>query len=55
MIAVLTRIFGIHNLEMAEDVVQEAFLKAMQSWPFHGVPGNPSAWLMQTARNRATR
>ena len=53
MIAVLTRIFGMHNLEMAEDVVQEAFLKAMQSWPFHGVPDNPSGWLMQTARNRA--
>ena len=30
MIAVLTRIFGIHNLELAEDVVQEAFLKATQ-------------------------
>ncbi|HEY4147708.1 MAG TPA: sigma-70 family RNA polymerase sigma factor [Chitinophagaceae bacterium] len=53
MIAVLTRIFGMHNLGMAEDVVQEAFLKAMQSWPFHGVPDNPSGWLMQTARNRA--
>jgi len=53
MIAVLTRIFGMHNLEMTEDVVQEAFLKAMQTWPFHGMPDNPSGWLMQTARNRA--
>ena len=53
MIAVLTRIFGMHKLEMTEDVVQEAFLKAMQTWPFHGVPDNPSGWLMQTARNRA--
>jgi len=52
MIAVLTRIFGMHNLEMAEDVVQEAFLKAMQVWKFD-VPANPAAWLMQTARNKA--
>jgi RNA polymerase sigma factor (sigma-70 family) len=52
MIAVLTRIFGIHNLEMAEDVVQEAFLKAMQVWKFE-MPDNPSAWLMRVAKNKA--
>ncbi|HVX51118.1 MAG TPA: sigma-70 family RNA polymerase sigma factor, partial [Chitinophagaceae bacterium] len=52
MIAVLTRIFGMHNLEMAEDVVQEAFLKAMQAWRFE-IPANPAGWLMQTARNKA--
>lgn len=53
MVAVLTRIFGLHNLQLAEDVVQEAFLKAMQAWKFDQVPDNPSAWLMQTARNKA--
>lgn len=53
MVAVLTRIFGMHNLEMIEDVVQEAFLRATQSWTFNEVPENPSAWLMQVARNRA--
>jgi RNA polymerase sigma factor (sigma-70 family) len=52
MIAVLTRIFGIHNLEMAEDVVQEAFLKATQVWKFE-LPDNPSAWLMKVAKNKA--
>jgi RNA polymerase sigma-70 factor (ECF subfamily) len=52
MIAVLTRIFGIHNLEMAEDVVQEAFLKATQVWKFE-LPANPSAWLMKVAKNGA--
>jgi len=52
MIAVLTRIFGIHNLEMAEDVVQEAFLKATQVWKFE-LPDNPSAWLMRVAKNKA--
>ena len=53
MVAVLTRIFGLHNLQLAEDVVQEAFLKAMQVWKFDQLPENPAAWLMQTARNKA--
>ncbi|KAA2241408.1 sigma-70 family RNA polymerase sigma factor [Chitinophaga agrisoli] len=53
MIAVLTRIFGMHNLSLAEDVVQEAFLKAVQSWSFHKIPDNPAAWLMTVARNKA--
>ena len=53
MVAVLTRIFGLHNLQMAEDVVQEAFLKAMTTWKIGQLPDNPSAWLMQTARNKA--
>src|SRR5438874_8116612 len=53
MIAVLTRIFGIQNLQLAEDVVQEAFLKAMQTWKYARYPQNPSAWLMQVAKNKA--
>jgi RNA polymerase sigma factor (sigma-70 family) len=53
MIAVLTRIFGIHNLELVEDTVQETFLKALQVWKYRQVPDNPSAWLMQVARNHA--
>lgn len=52
MIAALTRIFGIHNLEMAEDVVQEAFLAATQVWKFE-LPDNPSAWLQKVAKNKA--
>ena len=53
MIAVLTRIFGTHNLEMVEDVVQEAFLRAIQTWKFNSLPDNPAGWLMQVARNKA--
>ena len=53
MVAALTRIFGIHNLELAEDVVQDAFCRAMEVWPFRGIPDNPSAWLMATAKHRA--
>jgi RNA polymerase sigma factor (sigma-70 family) len=53
MVATLTRIFGVHNLNLAEDVVQEAFCRALEVWKFRGVPENPSAWLMATAKNRA--
>jgi len=53
MVATLTRILGFENLQLAEDVVQDALLKAMQNWAFSGVPRNPSAWLMQVARNQA--
>ena len=53
MIAVLTRLFGMHNLSVAEDVVQEAFLKATLTWKLKGVPANPAAWLMQVAKNKA--
>jgi RNA polymerase sigma-70 factor (ECF subfamily) len=53
MVATLTRIFGVHNLALAEDVVQDAFCRAVEVWKFHGVPENPSAWLMATAKNRA--
>ena len=53
MVAVLTRIFGVHNLALAEDVVQDAFCRATEVWKYRGVPENPSAWLMTTAKNRA--
>jgi RNA polymerase sigma-70 factor (ECF subfamily) len=53
MTAALTRIFGVHNLGLAEDVVQEAFCRAAEVWKFRGVPENPSAWLMATAKNCA--
>ena len=53
MVAALTRIFGVHNLALAEDVVQDAFCRALEVWKFRGMPENPSAWLMTTAKNRA--
>jgi RNA polymerase sigma factor (sigma-70 family) len=53
MVATLTRIFGVHNLALAEDVAQDAFCRALEVWKFRGMPANPSAWLMTTARNRA--
>jgi RNA polymerase sigma-70 factor (ECF subfamily) len=53
MVATLTRIFGVHNLALAEDVVQDAFCRAIEVWKHRGVPENPSAWLMTAAKNRA--
>ncbi len=53
MVATLTRIFGVQNLALAEDVVQDAFCRALEVWKLSGVPENPSAWLMATAKNRA--
>jgi RNA polymerase sigma-70 factor (ECF subfamily) len=53
MVAALTRIFGVHNLALAEDVVQDAFCRALEVWKVRGVPENPSAWLMATAKHRA--
>jgi RNA polymerase sigma-70 factor (ECF subfamily) len=41
------------DIELAEDVAQEAFAIAAQRWPRDGAPANPTGWLITTARNRA--
>jgi len=53
MIAHLTRLLGPAHLDVAEETVQEAMLRALQTWPYHGVPENPAAWLFRTAHNIA--
>jgi len=53
MVAALTGIFGPEHLTLAEDVVQEALARALQTWPFYGVPANPPAWIMRASRNLA--
>jgi RNA polymerase sigma-70 factor (ECF subfamily) len=52
MVAVLTRIFGLQNIELAEDVVQDAFAKAIKEWTYK-TPENPAGWLMTVAKNKA--
>src|SRR5262249_43960208 len=52
LVATLTRVFGPHNLALAEDVVQDAYVRAVEVWKYHGIPGNPAAWLMITAKRR---
>src|SRR5262245_6877768 len=51
LVSVLTGIFGIDRLHLAEDVVQESLVRALQTWPYYGIPTNPAAWLTQTAKN----
>jgi len=53
IVAVLTKILGFERLELAEDAVQEGLLKALQVWPYKGIPENPAAWIMQIAKNKA--
>ncbi|PWT97611.1 MAG: RNA polymerase subunit sigma [Terriglobia bacterium] len=53
MVARLTRLLGPAHLNLAEEAVQEAMLRALQSWPYSGVPENPPAWLFRVAHNAA--
>ncbi|HEU4735410.1 MAG TPA: RNA polymerase sigma factor [Solirubrobacterales bacterium] len=49
--ATLIRATG--DFDVAEEAVQEAFVVALERWPYEGVPANPGAWITQVARNRA--
>jgi len=53
MVAHLTRLLGPANLDLAEESVQETMLRALQSWPYQGVPENAPAWLFRVAHNAA--
>ena len=53
MVAHLTRLLSPGNLELAEEAVQEAMLRALRTWPYHGLPENPTAWLFRVAHNAA--
>jgi predicted RNA polymerase sigma factor len=53
LVAALTRLFGVERLALAEDVAQHAFCRALEIWKVRGVPENPSAWLLATAKHRA--
>src|ERR1041384_3336333 len=53
LVAALTRIFGVHNLALSEDVAQDAFCRALEVWKVRGVPDNPGAGLMSVAKHRA--
>ena len=51
--AVLTRLFGIAHIETAEDIASDTFLLAFETWPYKGIPENPTAWLYTVAKNKA--
>jgi RNA polymerase sigma factor (sigma-70 family) len=49
----LVRLLGVHHLALAEDIAQEALLRALRTWSMGGVPANPSAWITRVAMNLA--
>lgn len=51
LIAALTRI--VHDIGIAEELAQDALVAALEQWPESGIPQNPGAWLMGTAKHRA--
>lgn len=52
MVSVLSKSFGLEYIEIAEDIVSETFLVALDSWPYRGRPANPTAWLYTVAKNK---
>ncbi len=52
MVSILARRFGVAQIEVIEDSVQDALVSAMKTWPYTGLPDNQIAWLIQTAKNR---
>jgi RNA polymerase sigma factor (sigma-70 family) len=53
MVAVLTKLFGFAQVQLAEDIVQDTLLTALEVWKMKGLPDNPQAWLYRTAKNKA--
>lgn len=49
----LIRLLGVHEFALAEDIAQEALLRALHAWAMGGVPANPSAWITRVALNLA--
>ena len=53
MVTRLTHALGARHLDVAEDAVQDALLRALHTWPANGIPDKPAAWLFTVARHRA--
>ncbi len=53
MVSSLVRVLGVRHLALAEDAVQDALVRALETWKFGRAPANPAAWLARSARNRA--
>jgi RNA polymerase sigma factor (sigma-70 family) len=52
IVSVLCKLFGIEHIEVAEDIVSDAFLLASEVWGLKGLPENPTAWLYIVAKNK---
>src|SRR5207249_84663 len=53
VVARLTRLLGAEYVALAEETVQEAMLRALQTWPYRGIPENAAGWLFRVAHNIA--
>lgn len=53
MVSILTRLFGLHNLELVEDIMQDTLHQALKDWNLGAIPDNPPGWLMTVARRKA--
>jgi RNA polymerase sigma factor (sigma-70 family) len=52
MVAVISKLFGLQHIEIAEDIVGETFLLASETWGVKGLPANPAAWLYAVAKQK---
>ncbi len=52
IVAVLIRYFGLKQVEIAEDIVQDVLVQAMEQWSIKGIPDNPEGWLMDVAKKK---
>ncbi|SDS92834.1 RNA polymerase sigma-70 factor, ECF subfamily [Mucilaginibacter mallensis] len=52
MVAVISKLYGLQYIEIAEDVVTETFLLATETWEHKGIPLNPAAWLYTVAKQK---
>ena len=52
MLAILVRYFGLREVEIAEDILQETLVEAMEKWSVHAIPDNPEGWLMDVAKKK---
>ncbi len=52
MVAVISKLYGLQHIEIAEDIVSETFLLAAESWGMKGLPPNPVAWLYTVAKQK---
>jgi RNA polymerase sigma-70 factor (ECF subfamily) len=52
MVAVISKLFGLQHIEIAEDIVSETFLLATETWAVRGIPQNPTAWLYTVAKQK---
>jgi RNA polymerase sigma factor (sigma-70 family) len=52
IVSVLCYLFGIDNIEIAEDITSDTFLAATETWSIKGIPENPTAWLYTVAKNK---